>query len=282
MKNGFLIINYRDAATTIRLLNNIKDYPNIDQIVVVDNNSQDNSVSLIEATNIKNLVVLSSNVNHGYSAAINIGVKYLASSLGSCRLIISNSDIIIKSSLDLEKIYQALTKDVVVVGPTVNEHGLINHGWHLPTPWQEVILNIPYLGKHYESKHLLYPKTYYQKESSVVEAVSGCFFATTSNFLKQINYFDEGVFLYYEENILATKVKQEHKKIMILNQVTIIHDHSLSIDKSLHRLKKYNILKASQIYFERNYNRANIWQLFFLHLTIFLTRILLFFKYLFF
>ena len=46
---GFLIINYNDAKTTIHLLENIKHYSCIDQIVVVDNHSTDDSFDVLKA-----------------------------------------------------------------------------------------------------------------------------------------------------------------------------------------------------------------------------------------
>ena len=66
-----------------------------------------------------------------------------------------------------------------------------------------------------------------------------------------MGYFDEGVFLYYEENIMGIKTKKLGKNIIVCNNVDVIHDHSVSIDKSLKRIKKYDILKTSQEYFEK-------------------------------
>ena len=47
-KVGFLIINYNDYKTTIKLLENIKNYKILDLIVIVDNNSNDDSVKEIK------------------------------------------------------------------------------------------------------------------------------------------------------------------------------------------------------------------------------------------
>ena len=48
MKTAFLIVNYNDYKTTIQLLNNIKEFQSLDKIVVVDNNSTDNSFDEIK------------------------------------------------------------------------------------------------------------------------------------------------------------------------------------------------------------------------------------------
>ena len=42
-KLGIVIVNYNDFDMTSRLLNNIKDYKCLDEIIVVDNNSTDDS-----------------------------------------------------------------------------------------------------------------------------------------------------------------------------------------------------------------------------------------------
>jgi len=43
MKTGFIIINYNDFDSTKKLIDNIKNYSVIDKIIVVDNNSTDDS-----------------------------------------------------------------------------------------------------------------------------------------------------------------------------------------------------------------------------------------------
>ena len=79
---------------------------------------------------------------------------------------------------------------------------------------------------------------------------------------------------------MGIKNKKLGKNIIVCNNVDVIHDHSVSIDKSLKRIKKYDILKTSQEYFEKTYNGANKIELFFLKVFRYLTRILLLIKYL--
>ena len=56
-------------------------------------------------------------------------------------------------------------------------------------------------------------------------------------------------------------------KIVIDNRVTIIHDHSITIDKSFKRIDKYKILKNSQRYFVKEYLDANSFELLLLFIT---------------
>ena len=100
-----------------------------------------------------------------------------------------------------------------------------------------------------------------------------------SNHLKNINYFDEGVFLYYEENIFGVKTKKLNKNIVIVNDVDVFHNHAVSIDKSIKRINKYKLQKKAQRYFEKHYNHANILEMILLYVTYFITKIILSIKY---
>ena len=125
----------------------------------------------------------------------------------------------------------------------------------------------------------MYQDSYYNKDISKVGTVSGCFFAISSKHLEEMGYFDENVFLYYEENIMGVKTKDLGKNIIVANNIDVIHDHAVSIDKSLKRIKKYDILKNSQYYFEKTYNHASKGELFLLRLTNKITRVILLIKY---
>ncbi len=277
---GMVIVNYNDYKTTKRLLDNVKDYKILREIVVVDNKSTDNSLEELRKLKNKKITIIDSGNNKGYSYALNVGCKYLIDKYKSLNIVISNSDIIVESELDIKDLNSYINAKNVIVGPTIIQGNDLNRGFKIPSPWQDIKQNIVFFGKRVLAKELSYPDNYYYKEISKVDAVSGCFFMIASKHLEEMGYFDEGVFLYYEENIMGIKTKRLKKNIIVCNNVDVIHDHSVSIDKSLKRIKKYDILKTSQEYFEKKYNGANKIELFFLKAFRCLTRILLLIKYL--
>ena len=274
-----VIVNYNDYETTKRLLDNVKDYKVLKEIVIVDNKSTDNSLEELRKLKNKKITIIDSGENKGYSYALNVGCKYLIDKYKSLNIVISNSDIIIESELDIKDLNSYISTKNVIVGPTIIQGNDLNRGFKIPTPWQDIKQNIVFFGKRVLAKELSYPDNYYHKDISKVDTVSGCFFMISSKHLEDMGYFDENVFLYYEENIMGIKTKKLGKNIIVCNNVDVIHDHSVSIDKSLKRIKKYDILKTSQEYFEKTYNGANKIELFFLKVFRFLTRILLFIKY---
>ncbi len=279
MKNGIVIVNYNDYKTTKRLIDNIKDYKVFDKIVIVDNKSSDNSLKELKKLENKRIVVIDSGENKGYSYALNVGCKYLIDKYKECKIIVSNSDIIIQSENDIKDLFELVKGKNVIVGPTIIEGNNLNRGWIVPKPMDDVAMNILGLYKKYQKRHLMYQDSYYNKDISKVGTVSGCFFAISSKHLEEMGYFDENVFLYYEENIMGVKTKDLEKNIIVANNIDVIHDHAVSIDKSLKRIKKYDILKNSQYYFEKTYNHASKGELFLLKLTSKITRIILLIKY---
>lgn len=279
MKNGIVIVNYNDYKTTKRLIDNIRDYKVFDKIVIVDNKSSDNSLKELKKLENKRIVVIDSGENKGYSYALNVGCKYLIDKYKECKIIVSNSDIIIQSENDIKDLFELVKGKNVIVGPTIIEGNNLNRGWILPKPMDDVAMNILGLYKKYQKRHLIYQDSYYNKDISKVGTVSGCFFAISSKHLEEMGYFDENVFLYYEENIMGVKTRDLGKNIIVANNIDVIHDHAVSIDKSLKRIKKYDVLKNSQYYFEKTYNHASKGELFLLKLTSKITRIILLIKY---
>jgi len=258
MKNGMVIVNYNDYNSTEKLINNIKSYQILDKIVVVDNHSTDDSIKRLKKLKVSNLKVLEVKENKGYAYAINYGSKYLIKELGPCNLIISNSDIIISKEEDIVELLSLLkNKKVGAVGPTILEHETLNHGWRNPSPCIDALMNLPYIHRFIRKRFIKYRDDYYEKETSKVDVISGCFFCISSEILEKIDFLDENTFLYYEENILSKRLQQIGLSCIVSNHILIIHNHSVTIDKNLKKLKKYDIQKESQYYFQSAYQHAS-------------------------
>ncbi len=264
-KIGIVIVNYNDSDACSKLVNSIKSYKCLSKIVVVDNNSSDNSMKVLEKLK-SNKVEVIKNTSRHYSSGMNTGAKYLLNKYDDINIIFSNTDIIIDKEEDIIKLSNDIKDDIVVVGPTISEHGSISRGWKMPTVNHEILNNLILVSRHFINK-MKYDDKHYDKDISYVDVVSGCFFMVNGKFLKKVDYFDENTFLYYEEQILSVKVKRSNKKIIVDNNVEIIHDHSVSIDKSIKRVNKHSILKTSQRYFCKEYLKANPVQMGLLYVT---------------
>ena len=271
MKHSFMIINYNDFETTKKLYDIIKKYKCIDYVLIVDNSENTKEHHLLDSLDVDTLYIK----NKGYANAINEGCKYIDKKIGNSYIAISNSDIIINKEEDLLKLYNDFNDDIAIVGPKIKQNDLYSIGWALPRVKDEIIFNIPRIGRKYRDK-LMYNTTNF---NGYVDVVSGCFFIIDSRVLPEINYLDENTFLYYEENILSIKVSRVDKRVFLDDKVIVNHNHSVTINKSINKIKKYKIQKQSQYYFCKNYLNANIFELFLLKLTYFITYIVLYIYY---
>ena len=262
MQTGIVIVNYNDYESTSRLIENIKKYKILEKIVIVDNNSREEEKEKLRTIKHKKVKIIENSENKGYSYAINIGAKYLISLYGKCNIIVSNSDVIIKEEKNIKELLKTLlNKDVAVSSPVIFENGRLNRGCRLTSPKQDILMMIPKVYSFFEKKYRYYKEEHYKDKTSTVDVVSGCFFLIKSTVLEEIGFLDENVFLYYEENILATKLKQLGLKSVINNEVVIIHNHSVTIDKNIKRKNKLKVLRNSQFYYEEKYNGASKFEL---------------------
>lgn len=267
MNIGIVILNYNDSQTTIDLLMRVQEFKNLNSIVVVDNNSTDDSYKeLINYSNDK-IKIIRAAENNGYSYGNNIGCQYL-SKKNVDYIIVSNPDVVF-SEEDINKLIESFSKNTAIVAPTIQEGDFLNRGWKFPSVFIDGMSNINYIGRKFKRK-ILYSEEYYKNNYSKVDVVSGCFFIIKREVFDKIEGFDENVFLYYEESMISKKIEKIGKDIIVNNKVQIVHKHSVSIDKSIGKIKKFKILTKSQRYYHKNYNNANTLQILFLHVTCFI------------
>lgn len=274
MKTGIIILNYNDYETTYDMLNRIKNFKEIDIIVVVDNMSLDNSYERLKKIENEKIKVISSNENKGYASGNNVGIKYLVNNYKVDNIIISNPDIILKDS-DIKILKDDLknNKNIDIISPYIDERGKISRGWKLPRYIDELLCNMNFFHKIGEN-NLKYKDDYYKDDLTKVDVVSGCFFMIRKESFEKIGYFDENTFLYYEENIIGKKLKDNNMNTYVDKRVNIIHNLSISVNKSFNSIKKYKILKQSQKYYQKEYNKLNIFGMILLRFVYYISLII--------
>lgn len=274
MKTGIIILNYNDYETTYDMLNRIKKFKEIDIIVVVDNMSLDNSYERLKKIENEKIKVISSNENKGYASGNNVGIKYLVNNYKVDNIIISNPDIILKDS-DIKILKDDLknNKNIDIISPYIDERGKISRGWKLPRYIDELLCNMNFFHKIGEN-NLKYKDDYYKDDLTKVDVVSGCFFMIRKESFEKIGYFDENTFLYYEENIIGKKLKDNNMNTYVDKRVNIIHNLSISVNKSFNSIKKYKILKQSQKYYQKEYNKLNIFGMILLRFVYYISLII--------
>ncbi|WEM62397.1 glycosyltransferase [Streptococcus parauberis] len=70
-----IIVNYNDAQRTINLVKDIIDYQALKNVIVVNNNSTDNSIEILSDFEHPKYLIINSEINGGYGYGNNLGIK---------------------------------------------------------------------------------------------------------------------------------------------------------------------------------------------------------------
>lgn len=240
MESVLIVLNYNDAVTTKKLIYNAENIKKLDKIVVVDNNSSDNSLEELEKLKDEKTDVIKTDKNGGYAYGNNYGVTYAIRKYSPKYIFIANPDIelgepVIDGILKFFETQAGKNKKTgVVSGKMVTTtEAKIHPAWKLPTYGDCLWENLMVLRKLLRVKSSYYDQSYFMGKESKVDVVSGAFFAIETKTFVDMGMFDESTFLYGEENILAYKLKKEGYDNYILNQYEFLHHHSVSISKSI-------------------------------------------------
>lgn len=251
-----IVLNYNDYKTTSKFLEKIKDYKTIDHIVVVDNNSSDDSYELLLKYKSDKIHVIKSEKNGGYSYGNNYGIKYAIKEFNTEYIIISNPDVFFEEKVvdDMKKMYDKEER-VAIVAPTMLINGELKWtSWKLPK-FKDDLISLSDMLKRWLGDKTLYPKEHFNGEYSFVDVLPGSLFMIPANVMKKIGFFDEDVFLYCEEKMLSKRLLDRGYKNIILNNITYDHQHSVSIGKNINNsIKIYKLMADSTYIYNVKYN----------------------------
>lgn len=243
MKTSLVVLNFNDSGTTINLLNKIKHYKIIDDFIVVDNCSTDQSFQILNdyAENVKEkITIIKTDKNGGYAYGNNYGCYYALNNSNPEYLVIANPDIYFEEET-LEKIigvYREKT-DAAIVSCLMNCASDINlpSAWKLPRYCDCILENLLILRKIVGNK-TRYKENDLKNFINNVDVIAGSFFVIPGKIFDMIKGFDNSTFLYYEENILAYKLKKMGYSNYLLGNVYYDHIHSVSINRTFSTIKK--------------------------------------------
>lgn len=248
---GIVILNYNSYDLTLKLVENLENKIGIEKIVIVDNNSTNDSVNYLKSVKNKKVILIENKENRGYSSGNNIGIKYLIKNFEDIKYIgILNPDIEIKGKNTFIKLIERLEEDnkIGIISPLMLMNGKLDKkliSWKLPQKFDN-IFNC--LGITKKIKDILDLK----KEK---EVIPGSFLFFSKETIQKINYLDEGTFLYYEENILAQKLNQIGKVMKVISNIEYNHVHSVERNNIKRKIFHNKIYFNSMIYYEKNYNK---------------------------
>ncbi|WP_373242350.1 glycosyltransferase [Lacrimispora indolis] len=263
MQLSCVILNYNDAETTEKLVMQIADYDVLHQIIVVDNASTDDSLERLRklesdanASQSCKVRVISADHNGGYGSGNNLGVRCGAEQ-GATHVLIANPDVVFsEQSLKAMLAIFARHPEVGIVTTRIRDARFPNlkNGWPLRSFIRELLSMGP-VSRRLLGKTFDYPDSYFAGRSAVyVGAVHGSMLMVDTEKFLEAGGYDEGIFLYEEEQVLGRRMQNAgYRSVLLLNQ-HYDHEHSASISKSFSdAMKRQRLREESTLYYMKHY-----------------------------
>lgn len=252
---GCVVLNYNDADTTLDLLKRIEPMEIIDQIVLVDNKSTDNSLERLKDQESNKVHVVCAEKNGGYGSGNNVGIEYLRKNYSCDYIIIANPDVIFDESV-IKKMVNEFDEDTVIVAPLTldsKKERQLPIAWKVPTVKDYFLFSSIVLNKIF--KPFQYPTQFFNTDICEVDCVQGCLFMLNNSLIED-KLYDENIFLFFEESCIGKQFKDKGYKTKLLMNVDYIHNHSVSINKAFNSeaRKRKITLDSFYTYFEDYYS----------------------------
>lgn len=264
MDLSIIIVNWNVRELLIRCLESIfKQTKDLNyEIIVVDNASNDNSVSALRknfAAEIlaEKLLVIENKQNNGFAKANNQGLneargKYILF-MNPDMEFIDNTALKLKQKMDSDPKIGIATCTLIYADKTVQPNIKNN-----PTFFSQLLIE---LKLHHWFKRLPCVKKYlakdfnYQKESAVSQ-VMGAFVFTSKKLMKQIRGWDEDYWLWWEDVDLCKRVRDLNYKIIYFPISQVIHYEGKSFEQVASVKKQKRFIKGMMIYFRKHHHRS--------------------------
>lgn len=205
------------------------------EIIVLDNNSQDESCSFIK-THYPGIKLIESKVNYGFGKGNNEAVKQ---SVGDFLLLINNDTIVLDH---LQPVLDHLKADTSIGVLGINM--LDANSRYLP-----VSGNFPNVANMFRMKKIQchsaeFSTGNFSKPEYEVDWLSGSFLMMTKKVFEEVGGFDEDYFLYVEDVDLNRKIADKGYKRVFLPAYKYIHFVGFNTSKNPLLVKGYEIYIA--------------------------------------
>lgn len=224
VKVSIILVSYNTRELTIQTIHSI--YANtvgVDfEIILVDNNSSDNTVSAVKET-FSGVTCIENDVNAGFGSANNLGASYAKGEylflLNTDTILISNAVKILTDYMDLDS-----SKDVVAAGANLYDANKCP-----ATSYSKIFPGILFAINEFMFNILHHIKKYnccFNYSNSPLKlrgTISGADSMIRRECFNKVGGFDETFFLYYEETDLFYRLIKNGSCVASIPDAKIIH-----------------------------------------------------------
>ena len=264
MDVSIIFVNYNTCKLTLEAISSVYEYTKkiAFEIIVVDNNSKDNSIVEIK-NKFPEVILIRNDKNIGFGQANNEGMKI---GKGKYFFLLNTDTYLLNNAVELFFDYMEKKENtyVAVVGGHLykpNGDSNVSSG---PFPNFKLFIKGSFWRHFYKNEFYNneIPRQILIDDDNpyVVDYVSGADYFVRQEVVKRVGGFNKSFFMYFEETELTLRITRaiSNVKVMVLPQAKIVHIGQGSTLESIKSLKfKLLYLKSKSLYFKfQNGRRA--------------------------
>ncbi|MGS0748824.1 glycosyltransferase family 2 protein [Halpernia sp. GG3] len=212
IKISLIIVTYNSRDLIIDCIKSIYKYTDIPvnelEIIVVDNSSEEEGrkMHVLLEEHFRSKIIFVKSVNVGYGSGNNIGIE---NSRGSI-IAIMNPDVRFESSLLKDVFEKFKNKNLALLG--YKQKGGFDFSFYLKPEYRNSFTG--FITKITNKIDVFSQKYFY---------LSGAFFFIDRNKFMEIGFFDENIFMYFEEPDIAKRIREKKYTVCYDNSKTYLH-----------------------------------------------------------
>jgi GT2 family glycosyltransferase len=227
---SIIIVTYNSSSTIELLLQSINDSISTgDEVIVIDNNSTDNTVNLVrnflKKYNLKNFRLIELKKNLGYAAAVNKGVELAKNEY----LAFVNPDTVLPKNW-ISKVYRYIKEDEVGAVGAVSNYVLGTQAIHNLSNFVKVFKDEDF-REHVNliNKHL---ENLYDGQVEEKKLLIGFFLVTKKKVFNKVGKFDQELFLGMDDLDYSLKLQEHGYKLILPKDLFVYHKGHVSFSKN--------------------------------------------------
>jgi GT2 family glycosyltransferase len=233
-----IIVSYNTASLTLKCVKHVLDSVGLAktqlEIIVVDNNSSDNTAQLLSSS-YPDIKVISSKKNLGFGGGNNLGVS---NAKGDYILLLNTDAFLQPDSLSRLLDFLQNNQNLLAVAPMLayDDGKLQQSLGYFPTPlrvvgWMWGLDKLPLTKTLFPTPYHQYDLSKYKSDLSPDWLMGACVLLRKSAY-QSVSGFDETIFMYGEEVELFYRLKKKYPNQMLrlLTTVVVTHLGSYSSD----------------------------------------------------
>jgi len=254
---SIIIVNYNTINLTKQCLDSIFEHTKdiTLQIIVVDNNSTDDSVKIL-GNLYSNIEIISNDVNIGYGRATNIGIK---NAIGKYIFFLNSDTLILNNTIKIFYDFfenNNISRNAGALGCVMLDKDLVpnyrNSYFYFPSLKSYLFSLATNIFDYYKYCYKADKLKIDNENYLSVDFIVGADLFVPKNILNDIGNFDPDYFLYWEDVDLQFRMHQKKLKRFIIDGPMIIHLEGGSSSKKLSNWKRITESKSLLIFLKKH------------------------------